>query len=195
MLWLRDRLPPDAIVANGAGNYAIWVHRFLRWHRPATQLAPTSGAMGYGLPAAIAAKLRHPDRVVVAFAGDGCFMMAGNELATAVQHDAPVIVIVVNNGMYGTIRMHQERRYSGRVIATALRNPDLVAYAKAFGCEAETIRNTGDFAPAFERALKARVPVLLELVLDQEAISPSLTLSGLRADAPARAARDLADAG
>lgn len=180
MIWLRDRLPLDAIVANGAGNYAIWVHRFLRWHRPGTQLAPTSGAMGYGLPAAIAAKLRYPQRVVVAFAGDGCFMMAGSELATAVQHGTAVIVVVINNGMYGTIRMHQERRYSGRVIATELRNPDLAAYAKAFGCQAETISKTADFAAAFERALAARVPVLLELVLDEEAISPSMTLSRLR---------------
>jgi acetolactate synthase-1/2/3 large subunit len=191
MVWLRDRLPPDAIVANGAGNYAIWVHRFLRWHRPATQLAPTSGAMGYGLPAAIAAKLHYPQRVVLAFAGDGCFMMAGSELATAVQHGAPVIVIVINNGMYGTIRMHQERRYSGRVIATELNNPDLVAYAKAFGCQAETIRKTGDFAAAFERALTAQAPVLLELVLHQDAISPSTTLSRIRAAYPAAAPSDL----
>src|SRR6202012_4086520 len=134
---LNESLPDDAIIANGAGNYTVWVHRFYRYRRRATEMAPTSGAMGYGLPAAIAAKLKYPERQVVCFAGDGCFMMYPQELATAVQFGAAIIVIVVNNGMLGTIRMHQEREYPGRVSSTNLRNPDFVALARAFGAFAE----------------------------------------------------------
>jgi len=131
--YLRQALPPDTIITNGAGNYGIWVHRFYRYREFGTQLAPTSGSMGYAVPAAIAAKLVHPGRAVVAFAGDGCFLMTGQEFATAIQYNAPVIFIVVNNGMYGTIRMHQERNYPGRVSGTGLTNPDFAAYARAFG--------------------------------------------------------------
>ncbi|MBM3555407.1 MAG: thiamine pyrophosphate-binding protein, partial [Alphaproteobacteria bacterium] len=180
MTWLGERLPADAIVANGAGNYTTWVHRFHKFRRPGTQLAPTSGAMGYGFPAAIAAKLRHPDRVVLAFAGDGCFLMTGQELASAVQHDIAVITLVINNGMYGTIRMHQEREFPGRVFGTDLVNPDFAAYARAFGALGEKVERTEDFAPAFERALAARKPALIELVIDPEAINTRTTLSAIR---------------
>ena len=150
--YLRKRLPPDAIITNGAGNYAAWLHRFYRYRGFRTQLAPTSGAMGYGVPAAVAAKAVHPERIVVCFAGDGCFLMNGQELATAVQYGLPIIVVVVNNGMYGTIRMHQERHYPGRVIGTDLVNPDFAALARAYGAFGETGTTTEEFAPAFERA-------------------------------------------
>jgi acetolactate synthase-1/2/3 large subunit len=170
--WLDATLPDDAIVANGAGNYTVWVHRFYRYRRPATELAPTNGAMGYGLPAAIAAKLRHPGRTVVCFAGDGCFMMYPQELATAVQFGAAVVVIVVNNGMYGTIRMHQEREFPGRVSGTALVNPDFVAFARAFGAHAERVERSADFPAAFTRACAAGVPALIELKADPRQITP-----------------------
>jgi acetolactate synthase I/II/III large subunit len=177
---LTRRLPDDAIVTNGAGNYSLWLHRFHRYARFRTQLAPTSGAMGYGVPAAIAAKAVHPDRVVVSFNGDGCFLMYGQELATAVQYDLAVVFIVVNNGMYGTIRMHQERRYPGRVVGTELRNPDFAAFARAFGAHGEIVEETAQFAPALDRALAAGRPALIELRLDPEAITPSTTLSAIR---------------
>jgi acetolactate synthase-1/2/3 large subunit len=186
--WLRDRLPPEAILTNGAGNYTTWAHRFYRYRRFRTQLAPTSGAMGYGLPAAVAAKAVHPERIVVCFAGDGCFLMNGQELATAVQHDLPIIVLVINNGMYGTIRMHQEREYPGRTIGTDLGNPDFAALARAYGALGETIERTADFAPAFERALASGRPALLELRLDPEAITPRASLSEIRAAALIRQA-------
>lgn len=184
--WLNDNLPEDAILTNGAGNYSIWLHRFYRWSRYRTQAAPTLGSMGYGVPAAVAAKLAFPDRVVVSFNGDGCFMMNGQELATAVQYDARAIFIVVNNGMYGTIRMHQERNYPGRVSGTELKNPDFAALARAYGANGEVVEKTGDFAPAFERALAADRPSLLEIRIDPEAITPVATLSGLRKQAGAR---------
>jgi acetolactate synthase-1/2/3 large subunit len=152
MAWLEQRLPDDAILANGAGNYATWVHRFHRYRRFRTQLAPTNGSMGYGVPAAIAAKLTAPERIVVCFSGDGCYMMNGQELATAVQYDAPVVFIVVNNGSYGTIRMHQERTYPARVSGTDLVNPDFAALARAYGAHGEVVTETAQFAPAFERA-------------------------------------------
>jgi acetolactate synthase I/II/III large subunit len=177
--WLRDRLPDDAIVCNGAGNYSAWVHRYYRFRRAGTQLAPKSGAMGFGVPAALAAKLLHPDRVVVAFAGDGDFLMSGQELATAVQHRLPVVVLVVDNGMYGTIRMHQERAYPGRVVATDLVNPDFAALARAYGAFGETVEATGAFPAAFERAVASGVPALLHLKVDPEAISPGRTLTDL----------------
>src|SRR5712664_1897005 len=180
---LRERLPPDAIVTNGAGNFSTWAHRFYRFRRFKTQLAPTSGAMGYGVPAAVAAKAVHPGRIVVAFAGDGDFLMTGQELATAVQHDLPVIVIVVNNGAYGTIRMHQERHYPGRVHGTHLTNPDFAAYARSFGASGELVESTEQFAPAFERALSAGRPALLELRLSEEVITPTTTLSAIREQA------------
>ncbi len=181
--WLRGRLPRDAIVTNGAGNYAIWPGRFYRFRDWGTQLAPTSGSMGYGVPAAVGAKRLHPERIVVAFAGDGCFLMTGQEFATAVQYGLNVVVIVVDNGMYGTIRMHQERDYPGRVTATGLANPDFAAYARAFGGTGETIEASVDFAPAFERALASGLPAILHVKLDPEAITPTTTLSEIRAKA------------
>jgi acetolactate synthase-1/2/3 large subunit len=181
MAWLRDRLPPEAIITNGAGNYTAWPNRFYRYRRFRTQLAPTSGAMGYGLPAAVAAKAVHPERIVVCFAGDGCFLMNGQELGTAMQYDLPIIVLVINNGMYGTIRMHQEREYPGRVSGTDLVNPDFAALARAYGAFGETVATTAEFAPAFERALGCGTPALLELRLDPEALTPRTTLSELRA--------------
>ena len=180
---LRRVLPPDAIIANGAGNYGIWVHRFYPYRQFGTQLAPTSGSMGYGVPAAIAAKLVHPKRTVVAFAGDGCFLMTGQEFATATQYNAPVIFIVVNNGMYGTIRMHQERTYPGRVSGTDLTNPDFAAYARAFGGFGAVVTSTKEFAPAFEAAQASGVPSILELRIDPEAITPRQSLSEIRAAA------------
>jgi acetolactate synthase I/II/III large subunit len=169
--WLRDALPRDAIVCNGAGNYAGWLHRYHRFHSFAAQLAPTSGSMGYGVPAAVMAKRQHPDRVVVAFAGDGCFLMNGQEFATAVQYAAAIIVIVIDNGQYGTIRMHQERDYPGRVVGTQLQNPDFALYAKAFGGHGERIERTEEFAPAFERALASGKPAILHCLLDPRAQS------------------------
>ncbi|MBI2291005.1 MAG: thiamine pyrophosphate-binding protein [Betaproteobacteria bacterium] len=181
--FLRQRLPPETIVTCGAGAYIVWVNRFYRYTGFRTQLGPTSGAMGYGVPSGVAAKLVHPERPVVAFAGDGCFLMNGQELATAMQYDAKVIFIVVNNGIYGTIRMHQEKYYPGRVIATDLRNPDFAALARAYGLYAEIVEKTADFAPAFERAWNAPTASLLELRTDPDAILPNVTLSGLRAAA------------
>ena len=177
MLWLRQHLPPDAIVTNGAGNYAIWPGRFLRFRRFATQLAPTSGSMGYGVPAAVSAAIEHRDRLVVAFAGDGCFLMNGQEFATAVQYQAKVIVIVVDNGMYGTIRMHQERHYPGRVSATALRNPDFAALARAYGGFGVTVRNNAEFEAAFIAARAAACPAIVHIITTPEALTPSLRLA------------------
>lgn len=187
MVHLRETLPKDAIFTNGAGNYAIWVHKFHRYGGFRTQLAPTSGAMGYGLPAAIAAKLLEPARDVICFAGDGCFQMSGQELATACQYGAGVVVILVNNGIYGSIRMHQEREYPGRVFATTLENPDFPALARAYGAFGERVEETDAFADALNRArafaAQTNKPALLELVIDPEAITPSATLTGLRAAA------------
>jgi acetolactate synthase-1/2/3 large subunit len=180
MAWLRERLPADAIITNGAGNYTTWAHRFYQYRRFRTQLAPTSGAMGYGVPAAIAAKAVHPGRVVLSFNGDGCFLMNGQELATAVQYGLDVVFLVINNGMYGTIRMHQEREYPGRVIGTDLANPDFAALARAHGAFGATVTRTAEFAPAFEAALKAKRPALLELKLDPEAITPRASLADIR---------------
>jgi len=187
--FLRHQLAADAIVCNGAGNYAGWVHRFHRLRRFGTQLAPTCGSMGYGVPAAVAAKRLHPEREVVCFAGDGCFLMTGQEFATAVQYDLPIIVIVVDNGMYGTIRMHQEREYPERVVATALRNPDFAAYARAFGGFGATVRTTAEFAPAFAAARASGKPAILHLAVDPEAITPTATLSGIREKSLARAGK------
>jgi len=177
---MRECLPDDAIVASGAGNYSIWVHRFFQFRRHGTQLAPKSGAMGFGLPAALAAKVVHPERPVVAVAGDGDFLMCGQELATAVQHQLNVVVLVVNNGRYGTIRMHQERTYPGRVIGTDLHNPDFRALAEAYGAAAETVTDTEAFPAAFERALAAGRPALLDLRTDPDAVAPGLHLAALR---------------
>jgi acetolactate synthase I/II/III large subunit len=177
---LRDNLPADAIVSNGAGNFAGWVTRFYRWRRFGTQLGPQSGAMGYGIPAALAAQLLHPERTVIAFSGDGDFQMYAQELATAVQEGLPIIVLVVNNGTYGTIRMHQETHFPERVIATDLSNPDFVALARAYGAHGERVEAAADFPAALARARAAGTPALIELVTDAEALTPSASLSEIR---------------
>ncbi|WP_296817830.1 thiamine pyrophosphate-binding protein [Brevundimonas sp.] len=178
---LRARLPDDAIVTNGAGNFAAWLHRFFPHHARRTQLAPTSGAMGYGVPAAVAAKIVEPSRTVVNIAGDGDFMMTSQELATAVQYDAAVVFVVVDNGTYGTIRMHQERDYPARVSGTDLKNPDFVAYAEAFGVAGIRVDRTEDFAAALDQALDAGRPALIHLITSAEDIAPGRTISQLRA--------------
>ena len=179
MATLRQVEDPDMVLTNGAGNYSGWIHRFHRFRRFGTQVAATSGSMGYGLPAAIAAKLRHPERTVVCFAGDGCFQMTGQELATAAQLDAQVIVLVADNAMYGTIRMHQERAFPGRAHATSLANPDFAALARACGAYGERVERDEDFPAAFGRARQADAPALLHLAIDPEAITPAATLSSL----------------
>ena len=180
MSHLRENLPAQSVVCNGAGNYAIWLHRFFRYRSYRAQLAPTSGSMGYGLPAAIAAKLRNPDKPVVCLAGDGCLQMTIQELGTAQQYGAPVMVILCNNGMYGTIRMHQEKRFPGRVSATGIVNPDFVALAKAYGMEATRVKTNEEFETAFDRMLKMGTSCLLELVIDPEDLTPKQTLSEIR---------------
>jgi acetolactate synthase-1/2/3 large subunit len=177
---LRERLPEDAILTNGAGNYATWLHRLYRYPRFRTQLAPYNGSMGYGVPAAIAAKAVHSDRVVVSWNGDGCFLMNGQELATAVQYELAIVFVVIDNGMYGTIRMHQEREYPARVYGTDLVNPDFAALARAYGAHGETVRRTDEFAPALERALAANRPALLHLIVDPQAITMNATIDDLR---------------
>jgi acetolactate synthase-1/2/3 large subunit len=181
--FLRRRLPTDAVVACGAGNFTVWVHRFYEFAEFPTQLAPRAGAMGYGLPAALTAKALDPGRLVVCVAGDGDLMMSAAELATAVQFDLPVIVLIVDNGMYGTIRMHQERLYPGRVSGTDLVNPDFVALAASFGWHGENVERTEDVEPAFERAVASGRPAVLVLRVDPEAIHPRFTISELRASA------------
>ncbi len=176
MQQMREALPADAIITNGAGNYAVWLHRFFEYRAPRTELAPTCGAMGYGLPAAVAAALRHPDRQVVAVAGDGCFLMYPQELATAKQYGARLIVLVVNNGMYGTIRMHQEKHYPGRVSGTKLVGPDYVAMAESFGAYAERVARTDEFAGAFARARAYDGVALLELITDPQQLTPTLRM-------------------
>jgi acetolactate synthase-1/2/3 large subunit len=180
MDWLNQRLPADSIVCNGAGNFSSWCNRFYRYRRFATLLGPTSGTMGYGVPAAVAAKLMFPDRAVVAFTGDGDFLMTGQELGTAVQYGANVIVLVGNNGMLGTIRMHQEREYPGRISATDLVNPDFAALAEAYGAFGAVVETTDQFAPAFEAAAASGKPAVIELRIDPEAITPMATLTGIR---------------
>jgi acetolactate synthase-1/2/3 large subunit len=178
---LRERLPADSIICNGAGNFSAWAHRFWRYAAQPSQLAPTAGAMGYGTPAAIAASIRFPERRAVAVAGDGDFMMNGQELATAVRQNARLLVLLIDNGSYGTIRMHQERRYPARISATDLTNPDFAALARAYGGWAETVETTDQFAPALARALEQPGVALLHLKTDIERISPTMTVSGLRA--------------
>jgi acetolactate synthase-1/2/3 large subunit len=180
MAELRERLDPDAILTSGAGNFTVWAHRFYVFRRYRTQLAPLSGAMGYGLPAAIAAKLVHPDRDVVCIAGDGDLMMSVQELATACQHGAAIVVLVVDNGMYGTIRMHQERHFPGRVSGTDLANPDFAALARSFGAHGERVERSEDVPAALERALGAGVPAVLHLPVDPEALTPRQTLAEVR---------------
>jgi acetolactate synthase-1/2/3 large subunit len=178
--WLSERLPEDTIVAGGAGNFAGWLHRHFRYKGFRTQLGSTNGSMGYGYPAGLAAKLAHPSRDVIAICGDGDYLMTGQEIATAVQYGAPFVALVVNNGLYGTIRMHQEREYPGRVYGTGLRNPDFAAYARAFGGHGEIVERTEDFEPAFERAYASGKPALVELRIDPDAITPATTLSAIR---------------
>ena len=187
MQHLRATLPADTIFCNGAGNFATWVHRFWPFNSYASQLAPTSGSMGYGLPAAVGAKRLWPQREVVVFAGDGDFLMHGQEFATAVQYGLPVIVVLLDNAMYGTIRMHQEREYPGRISATALKNPDFQAYAQAFGGHGERITTTEEFAPALARARASGLPSVLHCLIDPEAITPTGTLQGIRRAALAKA--------
>ena len=183
MNWLRERLPDDAIVTSDAGNFSGWPNRFLQYRRPGRQLGPTSGAMGYGVPAAVAAKLVHPARVVVGFCGDGGFMMTGQEMATAFGEDVGPIILLFNNAMYGTIRMHQERRFPGRIVGTALKNPDFAALAAAYGVFGASVAHTEEFAPAFETALASKRGAIIELRMDPEMITTRTTLSALRRQA------------
>ena len=188
--WLDERLPADSVVTNGAGNYTTWLHRLYRYRGLHTQLAPYSGAMGYAVPAAVAAKAVHPARTVLSWNGDGCFLMNGQELATAVQYGLAVVFVVIDNGMYGTIRMHQERNYPARVSGTDLVNPDFAALARAYGAHGETVVRTDEFAPAFERALAAGRPALLHVKADPQALTMGASLDALRAQGEAaRAAR------
>lgn len=185
---LSDAMPEDAIICNGAGNYAAFLHKHFSFKGYRTQLAPTSGSMGYGLPAGVAAKVAFPDRPSIVLAGDGCFMMTCQELATCMQYDLPVVVIVANNGMYGTIRAHQEREYPERVVGTRLTNPDFAKFAESFGGHGETVNTTEEFKPALDRAIASGKPAVIELKLDPEALSPRSTLSAIRDAAKARLA-------
>jgi acetolactate synthase-1/2/3 large subunit len=186
MTWLRGRLPDDAIVTSDAGNFSGWPNRFLQYRRPGRQLGPTSGAMGYGVPSAVAAKLVHPDRLVVGFCGDGGFMMTGQEIATSMLEGVGPIVLVFNNAMYGTIRMHQERRFPGRVVGTALKNPDFLGLARAYGVFGASVARTEEFAPAFEEAAAGKAPAIIEIKMDPEVITTRTTLSEIRREAEAR---------
>src|ERR1700730_10111832 len=186
MTWLRGRLPDDAIVTSDAGNFSGWPNRFLQYRRPGRQLGPTSGAMGYGVPAAVAAKLVHPDHLVVGFCGDGGFMMTGQEIATSMLEGVGPIILVFNNAMYGTIRMHQERRFPGRVVGTALKNPDFLGLARAYGIFGASVSRTEEFAPAFEEAAAGKGPAIIELKMDPEMITTRTTLSEIRREAEAR---------
>ncbi|MBG6199392.1 acetolactate synthase-1/2/3 large subunit [Labrenzia sp. EL_13] len=186
MDWLEANLPEDTICTNGAGNYATWLHRFHRFRRYGTQAAPTSGSMGYGLPAAVAAKLAFPEREVICFAGDGCLQMTMQEFGTACQEGANIIVLAIDNGMYGTIRMHQERTYPGRPSATKLVNPDFAALARTYGAFGATVETAEDFGPAYAAARASGMPAILHMKLDPEAITPAASLSQIRAAAQAK---------
>jgi acetolactate synthase-1/2/3 large subunit len=187
MAWLRDHLPAEAILCNGAGNYAAFIHRFYRFRRFATHIAPTSASMGYGVPAGVAMKRMFPDRPVIVVAGDGDFLMNGQEFATAVQYELPIVVVIADNSSYGTIRMHQERHYPGRVSATTLRNPDFAAYARAFGGWGAMVDKTEDFADAFRAAEASGKPAIVHLKIDVDAIAPGTTLTKIREQARAEA--------
>jgi acetolactate synthase-1/2/3 large subunit len=180
MVWLRENLPADAVLCNGAGNFAAWIHRFYRLRRFGSHIAPTSGSMGYGVPAAVGMKRLDPSRTVVCIAGDGDFLMNGQDFATAVQYELPIVVAVVDNGVYGTIRMHQERHYPGRIVATGIRNPDFVAYARAFGGFGVAVERTMDFPAAFAAAVKSGLPSIIHLKVDPDASTPATTLSAIR---------------
>jgi len=183
VVWLSQSLPDDAILTNGAGNYAAFLHRYYRFRQYGTQVAPTSGSMGYGFPAAVAASLQHPDRTVVCLAGDGCFQMTLNEMSTAMQSGATPIVIVANNGRYGTIRMHQEKHYPGRVSGTDLANPDFAALARAYGGFGAVVERDADFPGAMEAARAAGTVAVIELRLDPEMLTTGATISDVRAAA------------
>jgi acetolactate synthase-1/2/3 large subunit len=178
---MANTLPHDSIITNGAGNYAAFLHRYYRFRQFGTQLAPTSGSMGYGFPASVAASLQHPDKTVVCMAGDGCFQMTCNEMSTAVQHGAKPIVIVANNGRYGTIRMHQERHYPGRPSGTDLANPDFAALARAYGGHGETVTDQAEFAAAFGRAQASGTLAVIELMLDPDMLTTGQSLSQMQA--------------
>ncbi len=180
MVWLRANLPDDATITNGAGNFSAWIHRFYRVRKYNGLVGAASGSMGYGLPAALAMQTLYPGRTVVCVAGDGDFLMTGQDFATAVQYELPVIVVIYDNGLYGTIRMHQERDYPGRVVATQIKNPDFVAYAKAFGGFGVKVEKTADFPAAFAAARKSGKPAIICLKVDPEALAPGMTLSGIR---------------
>ncbi len=180
MIWLRDHLTPDAMLCSGAGNFSAWIHRYYRFRRFATHVAPTSGSMGYGMPAAVAMKRLYPERTVVCIAGDGDFLMNGQEFATAVQYDLPLVVVLADNSIYGTIRMHQEREYPGRIIATDLKNPDFAAYARAFGGFGVTVEKTADFPAAYAAALASGKPAIVHLRIDPEAVTPTMSLTAIR---------------
>jgi acetolactate synthase-1/2/3 large subunit len=186
MVWLRETLPSETILCNGAGNYAAWIHRFYRFRRFATHIAPASGSMGYGVPAAVAMKLLRPERLVISLAGDGDFLMNGQEFATAVQYDLPIVFIVCDNASYGTIRMHQEREFPGRVVGTDLRNPDFAAYARAFGGFGLTVEKTEEFPAAFKAARESGVPAIIHLKIDVDAIMPGTSLTRIREQAQSR---------
>lgn len=179
MEWLREALPRDAIVANGAGNFADWPNKYYTYRSHGSIIAPVSGAMGYGVPGAIAAKLARPERAVVCFSGDGDFLMNGQELATAMRYGSNPIIIVINNSMYGTIRMHQENDFPGQVSGTGLTNPDFAAYARSFGAHGETVTSTEEFYPAFERAYSSGTVAVIEVVVGRDHLGPDMTISGL----------------
>ena len=183
MVWLREHVPTDTILCNGAGNYASWIHRFYRFRKFMTHVAPTSASMGYGMPAAIAMQRLHPDRLVLSVNGDGDFLMSGQEFALAVQYRLPIIVMVCDNGMYGTIRMHQEREFPGRVSATELLNPDFDAYARAFGGFGAVVNKTSEFPSAFQAARESGLASIIHLKIDPDAILPAATLTGIREQA------------
>lgn len=180
MIWLSDNLPPEAIICNGAGNYAAWIHRYFRFRDFGTHFAPTSATMGYGVPAAIALQRLHPSRLVISINGDGDFLMNGQEFATAIQYDLPIVVIICDNASYGTIRMHQERQYPARVIGTHLKNPDFAAYARAFGGYGARVERTEDFPAAFEAARASARPAIIHLMIDPDRTTPTINLSELR---------------
>lgn len=182
MTTLQATLPDDTIITNGAGNYASWIHRFWKFSCYGSQLAPTSGSMGYGLPAAIAAKLNQPNRCVVAFAGDGCLQMTLQELGTAMQYKANIIILVIDNGIYGTIRMHQEKHFPNRVSGTDLVNPDFAALAQAYGGIGLTVTSTEQFTSALCQAMRATTPALIHIKTSAQAITPTKTLSDVRGD-------------
>jgi acetolactate synthase-1/2/3 large subunit len=180
MIWLRGHLPDDAIICNGAGNYAGWIHRFYRFRKPGTQMGTICGFMGYGVPAAVAMKRLYPQRTVLAINGDGDFLMNGQEFATAFQYNLPIIVVVLDNGTFGTIRMHQEREYPGRVSGTSLVNPDFAAMARSFGGFGATVDKTSEFEAAFRAAESSGLPSIIHVKFDADGISPTTTLTAIR---------------